>query len=105
MNTFKQGDRVRVNKPDFWNNGKQATVRNHHPNGMVNVVFDASPRDHVSAVWHEDLEHILTDEQEVQKIMDVLKEVIRDWTEDQYRETAQGIYDNGLRYDQKATRG
>lgn len=104
MNTFKQGDRVRVNKPDNWNQGKQATVKSHFPNGMVNVIFDASPRDHVSAVWHEDLDHILTDEQEIQKIVEALKKVIPDWTEDQYRETAQGVYENGLRYDQKAAR-
>ena len=96
---FQEGERVRVVKPDYWNNGKVGTVKSHHPNGIVNVVFDASPRDHVSGVWHEDLALALSEEQEIEAIAEALKKEadVSGWIEEDYIETAKALYKSGIR--------
>jgi hypothetical protein len=100
MSKFNEGDRVKVVNPDGWNNGKMGTVKSHHSNGMVTLVYDASPRDHVSAVWHEDLRLALSEDQEIEKIAEALKkEEIRGWTNEDYIETAKSLYRSGVRFD------
>jgi hypothetical protein len=99
VSTFNEGDRVKVYNPDAWNNGKTGTVRSHHPNGIVNLVYDDSPRDHVSGVWHEDLRYLLTEEQEIEKIAEVLKrEGIPGRVDEDYLRTATSLYKGGVRF-------
>lgn len=98
---FQEGERVRVVKPDYWNNGKVGTVKSHHPNGIVNVVFDASPRDHVSGVWHEDLRLVLTEGEEIDKLADEIQRVdperFGDWGD--AAALALKLYEKGVRHD------
>jgi hypothetical protein len=99
VSKFKEGDRVKVYNPKAWNNGKTGTVRSHHENGIVNLVYDDSPRDHVSGVWHEDLRYELTEEQEIEKIAEALKrEGIPGWADEHYLRAATNLYKEGVRY-------
>ena len=100
MTTFNEGDRVRVYNPDGWDNGKVGTVKSHHPNGMVILIFDASPRDHVSAVPAENLRIVLTEEQEIEKIAEALLLADRnaEWPWSKAFEVATGMYKAGVRH-------